>query len=833
MGKLVSCKCGTQFDPTWAAYDECPTCRAHHVARFLSERQRCGKCDLSRNCLTNCMRGVGATHADVMIIGEAPGYREDRKGAPFLGDAGACLNDLIKSAGWKRSEIFITNVCKCRPPNNATPKVSHIKACMPYLENEINSVNPKLIVALGNVAMRAVLNTTGIMRAHGDVQWSDTYNTWVLPCLHPAYLLRTPTYTDITKQELKLGAYVAVHNRLPPKDEVKYEYTDGLSDAIKMLELVGKSEKISFDIEAYGLNPWKCKGICSFAFTISEHTGFGIDIRKWDTSTLLKFKPFLADILSKKHLKIIHNFEYEYKMLRRFFGIIIAPKVFDTVVAHHLCYEEYPHDLETLATLHCNMPNHKQEFVTLTNNYADMDIPTTEELLGYNCADTDATYRLYNVLVPWMRKEGVVKLFDEITMPLCHVLAEVTYTGVHIDTVKLHQVAAKYADIITNGKRAIALLTDDLKFNPLSPKQVSGYFYENKGYNSLKCSKTTQEPSADKESLEHIVSTYNDPVARLILEVRKYVKLKSTYLDGGKTSGGLLQYVDGESRIHTQYLVHGTTTGRPSSKAPNLQNQSRSDDIRGLFTATAGTYLLDADYSQLELRIAAYYSKDPHLLSAYILGLDLHSIVATDCLGADPQNVDKDLRTAAKAINFGIIYGMGPKGLAADITTKRGRICTEDEAAQYIHAYFERYEKLRDFVEAIKNTVLAGQALVTIYGNKRRFTNIKHMLKEPHKYSMALSEAVRTGQNFPIQGTAGHTLSDATVRVDAAIKASKMPMSIVLTVHDELLFEVREDVPHAEATQLVRENMENPEIFGGLLPFPVDIEITRAWKQKD
>jgi len=779
------------------------------------------------------MRGVGPSDARIMLVGEAAGAHEDARGVPFVGEAGKLLNMIIEDIGWDRSSLFLTNTCRCRPTNNRTPKAAEIEACLPFLEEEISRIKPRVIIALGGTPLKALLNQRRILSARGNPQWSAEYNAHVFPTVHPAFVLRNPNYFDVLKRDLESADVLLRTGRIGDCSDITVKHIDRLDDAINYLESLLSVKEFALDIETYGKDPWKSKGLCSMAFALSAVDACGIDIRLWSHDESGKLFSKLKCVLeSSERLKIIHNYQFEYKMLRKICGIGIAPPVYDTIVAHHLCHEEYPHDLDSLATLHCNMPNYKNAFGALTKNYANMDAPTTAQLLNYNGYDAVAAFRLRCVLDGWMVKEKVVHLFWGLSMPLAHTLAHVVYTGVHVDTDRMRELATGYKKRIDVGTQAARILAGNSDFNPASPKELAAYLYENKGYAPLKKSSKTGAASTDEASLDYLDDKYNDPMVRIVKAIRKSSKLRGTYLVGDTDDSGLMQHVDKDGRIHADYLLHGTTTGRISSRGPNLQNIPRESEIRSVFTASQGYYLVDADYSQIELRVLAFYSRDPVFLSIFRAGKDPHSSVAVECFGADLNNVVKDLRDAAKIVNFGIVYGMGPESLAVLISKKRGRYCSIEEADEYRRAYLVKFAAVDRFMERVRSTALQGKELVTIFGRKKRFPFLEQWLADRYRYSQELGNALRSAQNFLIQSTAGDILSEATVRLDKRLKRTCLDARIVLTVHDELVTEFRNTYDRDEAAAIVRSEMENPLRFGSALPFPVEVECVNAWKQK-
>jgi DNA polymerase-1 len=349
------------------------------------------------------------------------------------------------------------------------------------------------------------------------------------------------------------------------------------------------------------------------------------------------------------------------------------------------------------------------------------------------------------------------------------------------------------------------------RFNINSPKQLGDVLFNKMllpkpmKYGKGKVVSTAQDV------LEELAERHTVPA--LVLEYRQLAKLKSTYLDS------LPQLADSEGRVHTTFNQVGTATGRLSSTNPNLQNipirTAVGREIRAAFIAAPGNLLMSADYSQIELRLMAHFSQDPLLLNAYCAGIDIHTLTASEVFGVDPATMSKETRARAKAVNFGIVYGISPFGLAAQLNI------SQNEAKLYIETYFDRYKGVQKFIEDTLATVRRDGAVKTHFGRVRPIPDIQS--RNPNMRGFA----ERTAVNTPLQGTAADLIKLAMIRIDAAIARRNLRSRMTLQVHDELLFDV---IPEEadELQSLVKHEMEHVAEFS--IPILAEVGLGQNWR---
>ena len=413
---------------------------------------------------------------------------------------------------------------------------------------------------------------------------------------------------------------------------------------------------------------------------------------------------------------------------------------------------------------------------------------------------------------------SLTDVYHRIDLPLVPVLLRMEQAGVRIDPATLSAMSSRLAvemdtlqeQIYTQAGEAMGS-TSGHRFNINSPKQLGDVLFNKMllpkplKYGKGKVISTAQDVL--EELAEH------HPVPRLVLEYRQLSKLRSTYLDSLPTQ------VDAEGRVHTTFNQVGTATGRLSSTNPNLQNipirTALGREIRAAFIPAPGNLLLSADYSQIELRLMAHFSQDPLLLDAYRTGKDIHTLTASEVFGIPVDKLDKETRNRAKAVNFGIVYGISPFGLAAQLGIE------QREARLYIDTYFERYAGVRRFIDQTLETVRREQAVRTYFGRVRPIPDIQS--RNPNMRGFA----ERTAINTPLQGTAADLIKLAMIRIDAALTKRKLRSRMTLQVHDELLFDV---IPEEadELRALVLHEMEHVAEFS--VPIVAELGLGQNWR---
>ncbi len=421
-----------------------------------------------------------------------------------------------------------------------------------------------------------------------------------------------------------------------------------------------------------------------------------------------------------------------------------------------------------------------------------------------------AIHTLFPVLGSGVEQAGLREIYETIDLPLVPVLLRMEQAGVRVDLKVLREMDAKLTSEMARVSEDVYAQSGH-RFNINSPKQLGDVLFNKMELpKPLKYGKGKVVSTA-QDVLEELAE--HNPVPRMVLEYRQLAKLKSNYVDS------LPLLADGEGRVHTTFNQVGTATGRLSSTNPNLQNipikTELGREIRAAFIASPGHVLLSADYSQIELRLMAHFSQDPLLLRAYRTDQDIHTLTASEVFGVAPDAIDKTTRNRAKAVNFGIVYGISPFGLAANLNID------QKEARIYIDRYFERYAGVRTYIDRVLEETRAEQRVRTLFGRSRPIPDIQSRNANLRGF------AERTAVNTPLQGTAADLIKIAMIRIDKRLMEEKRKTRMTLQVHDELLFDAPEN--EAEAVRdMVKHEMEH--VIELSVPIVADAELGTNWR---
>ena len=429
--------------------------------------------------------------------------------------------------------------------------------------------------------------------------------------------------------------------------------------------------------------------------------------------------------------------------------------------------------------------------------------------LGAEKPAAQAAYELYPALDARLSEAGAHELYYDIELPLCAVLADMERAGFLVDRAAL----SAYGESMVSGIDALQRQIWDYaghEFNINSPKQLGEVLFEELMLPAGKKTKTGWSTNADV--LEKLVGKH--PIISYILDYRMLTKLKSTYADG------LIKVISPDGRIHTNFKMTVTATGRLSSTEPNLQNipvrKELGSEIRKMFVAAPGHVLVDADYSQIELRLLAHISGDETMKNAFLTGEDIHAVTASQVFGVPLEDVTAQMRSHAKAVNFGIVYGISAFSLAQDIGVR------PREAQAYIDAYLEKYHGVREYMERVIAEAKANGYVSTLYGRRRPMPE----LKSPNRNMRAFGE--RVARNMPIQGTAADIMKLAMVNVHRRMRAEGLESRLILQVHDELIAECPEH--EAERVKaLLEEEMSGAAKLS--VPLTANAKIGRSWAE--
>jgi len=526
-------------------------------------------------------------------------------------------------------------------------------------------------------------------------------------------------------------------------------------------------------------------------------------------TALALLKPLLAD---PSVLKIGQNIKYDMEVLSRH-GIEVTPIDDTMVLSYVLDVGLHGHGMDELANLHLGMETIKYSEVCGTGrNQITFDKVKLDKALDYAAEDADVTLRLHQLLKRRLVTERMVTVYETLERPLIPVLTAMERTGILVNANVLGQVSREFAGRMDELVTEIHSLAGR-EFNVGSPKQLGEILFDEMSLKGGKKGKTGAYATG-ADVLEGLAAEGHDLPAR-VLDWRQLAKLKSTYSDA------LVEQINPETgRVHTSYAQTVANTGRLSSSDPNLQNiPIRTEEgrkIRRAFIAPPGTVLMSADYSQIELRLVAHVAGIEALKDAFRDGMDIHAITASEVFGVAMDGMDPMIRRRAKAINFGILYGISAFGLARQLGISRG------EAGEYIAAYFARFPEIRDYMETTKTQAREQGFVTTLFGRKCHVAGINS--KNPSIRGFSERAAI----NAPIQGGAADIIKRAMIRIPGAVADAGLSAKMLLQVHDELVFEVAE--AEVEDTRKVvtgiMESMARLDV-----PLTVDVGTGPNWEE--
>ncbi|NVK83791.1 MAG: DNA polymerase I [Cytophagia bacterium] len=573
----------------------------------------------------------------------------------------------------------------------------------------------------------------------------------------------------------------------------------------RLIKYLSAQKEFCFDTETDSLEPIEANIVgLSFSYVPGEAYYVPTPENKAEAQQILEeFRPVFENA---EIGKIAQNAKYDVQILKNY-GVDVRGPIFDTMIAHYLIDPDTRHNMDVLSENYLNYtPISITELIgKKSGQQGNMKDVPVHKVVEYAAEDADITLQLKNIFAPQLNEGKIQKLFDEVEMPLMHVLADVEYNGVRIDTETLATMSKELEEASAKAEKEIYELAGE-EFNVASPKQLGVILFDKlQLVDKPKKTKTGQyatgEDILSKLAVEH-------DIANRILEFREYQKLKSTYVDA---LPNMISPVDG--LVHTDYRQAVAATGRLSSNNPNLQNipirTEKGREIRKAFIPRSEDFvLMAADYSQIELRIVAAFAKDESMIEAFKSGRDIHSTTASKVFGVPLEEVDRDMRRKAKEVNFGLIYGISAFGLAQNIGISR------TEAQQIITAYFNEFPGVKSYMDSQVNKAREYTYVETILGRRR-------YLRDIHSKNMTVrGHAERNAINAPIQGSAADMIKIAMINIHSWMNEENLKSKMIMQVHDELVFDV-----HKSELELMKAKI--PELMKNAiqLDVPMDVEV--------
>ncbi|QPC86216.1 DNA polymerase I [Mesorhizobium sp. NBSH29] len=666
--------------------------------------------------------------------------------------------------------------------------------------------------------------------AHGpDVGASAPVAAKTQTFTKPGRMGADPSALDTPVAPAALAAARAAAAATAKIDHSAYACIRDLATLEEWIAAAREAGTVSFRTEASSLDPMRAQTV-GFALALPDgrsayipvgHRASAADLLGGGVSddqiapdaAIAALKPLLED---RSILKIGHNLKFDWLLMHRL-GVDIAAYDDTMLISYVLGAGTGGHDIASVAERwlgHAMIPF--KEMVGSGKSLVSFDLVAIERATTYATEGADIALRLWHVLKPRLVADGLVSIYERLERPLVPVLAKMEERGISVDRQMLSRLSGEFA------QRAGALEEDVYaaageRFTIGSPKQLGDIMFGKMGLPGGAKTKSGQW-STTAQLLEELASEGHE-LPRRIVDWRQLTKLKSTYTDA------LPEYIHPETqRLHTSYALASTPTGRISSSEPNLQNipirTAEGRRIRTAFVAEKGNKLISADYSQIELRVLAHIADIPQLRQAFADGIDIHAMTASEMFGVPVEGMPSDVRRRAKAINFGIVYGISAFGLANQLSIPR------EEAGAYIKKYFERFPGIKDYMDSAKQMARDKGYVETIFGRRIHYPEIR----SSNPSVRAFNE--RASINAPIQGSAADIIRRAMSRMDAALADAKLSARMLLQVHDELIFETAED--EVEATLPVVKSVMEGAAMPALdmkVPLQVDARAANNWDE--
>ena len=585
----------------------------------------------------------------------------------------------------------------------------------------------------------------------------------------------------------------------------KHEYVlvDRPEQREKLIRELSTAQEFCFDTETTSLETREAR-LVGISFCITPGEAYYIPFtgdETLDKAIVQEFKPALENPNIRK---IGQNLKYDIQILRNYDVHVVGP-LFDTMLAHFLLDSETANSMDMMADKYLGYKTISFQSIVgpKGKNQKTIDQIPIAKVKDYACEDADITLQLKEKLQKWIEENKLQKLLHDVEEPLSFVLAHMEYEGVKIDTEALAKMSVELDEESRKAQSEIFELAG-LEFNIASPKQLGEILFDQmKLIEKPKKTKTGQYATGE-EILSKLAGEH--PIAAKILEFREYQKLKSTYVDALPL---LISKTD--DRVHTDYRQTVAITGRLSSNNPNLQNipirTAKGREIRKAFIPKSKDYLImSADYSQIELRIMAAFSKDESMMQAFTEGRDIHATTAAKVFGVDLDKVEDGMRRKAKEVNFGIIYGISAFGLSQNLNIPRG------EAAEIIESYFAEFPNVKKYMDESVEKAREQGFVETLLGRRRYLRNINS-----RNFTMRGFDE-RNAVNAPIQGSAADIIKVAMINVHDWMMTEKLQSKMLMQVHDELVFDL-----HKSEEELVKTKVE--EFMKNALPIDVPMEI--------
>jgi len=757
--------------------------------------------------------------ADIMIIGDIPTAFEIIQDELFCDTASKTLYRELYDVGIDMSQCYITKAIKCNL-HNEKPNRKAVKLCREILHEEVRAVQPKYILTLGAFSLDALLGVSGLLKNHGK-----TYNfegAVVIPTYNPSAMVTQPHLAIEFRADIAYFAQTMFGKKSTPKD-FKYKIVQSHEMLEEVCEVLSKEAVIAYDIECTGLDPYATgaklfmlgiatdKGVYIIPLETEHYTNPGVPVSEYYEK--------IAEILKKNNIsKVAHYGKFDNRWLR---DRGIEPYIdFDTYLGAYLLNVNTPHGLKWLAKTYCGADDYDAGIVFKDG----LSLKEFDAMAKYCALDCYYTLKLYYIIRDEIKGDrGLANVFRYIIMQGERVLQKIEHNGVYVDSGQMELVTRRYkADKSVMEDEIRELLPDDMKdMNLNSTKQLATLFFEKLKLPIISVT-PSGTPSTGKSTLLRL--TDYSPLPEMLLRYKKLEKALNGFLVPW------VDYLKRDGRLHTTYNIAKTATGRLSAEDPNLQQVPRDANVRQLISAPPGTKFIEADYSQIELRVGAFVAGENVMKEAYRNEQDIHAITASQVAGIPLADVTKTQRTGAKAVNFGFLYGMGAKGFKSYAFDTYGALFTEQGSVDARNKYFTTYPALLPWHERQRREVNTLGYVKTATGRIRHLPNVYSPDREIR------SGAERQAINTPVQSFASDITMLAMIVIDGKLeKLYKDKAFLVGQVHDAIMVQADDDVA-TEVAILVKKCMESVPLilekyFGVSLDIPLvaEVELGQSW----
>lgn len=849
------------------------------MMKYQRKKSRCKDCPLEgrQKVASKC----DIEKPSMVFIGEAPGKDEEIQKEPFVGAAGGCLKRAVAEAGIMWHSVYRMNVISCRPTDNdisSAEAQEAVACCRPGFEEELDYVQKlgvKVLVPVGNTAAAAMKIGGNIGKIRGSVFLDERTKLPMVPTYHPSFILRGAYSEEPTwVADLRKAKELSFRKYKPPKENFNLFPT--VADVVVFVdEALKKKKLVGVDIETTGLNPLYAR-ILMIGLATDGETAMVVPFTKkgggpyWSNAEKKKVDVALKRLFAKGRL-MFQNAMFDVRHLEAA-GFAVGDIEHDTMLVHHAIHPELPHNLGYIVSIYGTTPFWKDVVLSNPEHMLNMD---DTEVRTYNARDSVVLHQILPGLLEDLKEGKTERQYFEWSMKLLRPLIDMTAYGIGIDKAKLKTLAAQLKrkrDALYKELFEEFALPEGFNFDSVDHVRFLLYGTRPKSYEKVLTEKNEYEHNGKRKDTkkyaelekrayvflnvkplyktwarvnstdqDSLVSISRAAAGRLEAienmvkprsehkheekEIRKLLHFIALFTEFSEVDKALSTYtkypIGPDGRVHGEYKIHGTATGRLSAANPNMQNQPK--DVRVVFTAEKGRTLVQADYSNLELRLLAYITGEEYLIDAFARGENIHDVNTIALWGVTKEHPKWDeLRRAAKTYVFGRNYGGTVEGIYRRLVAAQPELgLTLSRFTEMDKAYFARMPKYREWREKVTKEARETRISTNIFGRRRLFMGMPE-------------EIEREALNTPVQGGAGDIANAALIRIDMEFKKRpELDAHAVVTVHDSIVADCPER-NEVEVAKIMKREMERPVRIEGIdRVFPVDLESGQCWGKLD